>query len=52
MRKFKVTYLSGQSLIMLGESLDQVTKLAEQGIAWFKIGRPHVGIASVIEVTK
>ena len=52
MRKFKVTYLSGQSLIMIGESLDQVTKLAEQGIAWFKIGRPHVGIASVIEVSK
>jgi hypothetical protein len=52
MHKFKVTYLSGQSLIMLGESLDQVTQLAEQGIAWFKIGRPHVGIASVVEVTK
>jgi hypothetical protein len=52
MKSYKVTYLSGQSLIMLGESLDQVTKLAEQGIAWFKVGRPHVGIASVIEVKK
>jgi hypothetical protein len=52
MKSYKVTYLSGQSLIMKGESLDQVTELAEKGIAWFKIGRPHVGIASVIEVTK
>jgi len=52
MREFKVTYLSGQSLIMLGESLAQVTQLAENGIAWFKVGRPWVGIASVVEVTK
>jgi hypothetical protein len=50
MRKFKVTYLSGQSLIMRSDSLEQAKELAEQGIAWFKIGRPHVGIASVTEV--
>ena len=50
MKSYKVTYLSGQSLIMRSESLDKAKELAERGIAWFKIGRPHVGIASVTEV--
>jgi hypothetical protein len=51
MRAFKITYLSGQSVIVKGHTLDQVAKSAEADIAWLKRGRPHVGIASVIEVT-
>lgn len=50
MKKFLVTYLSGQTLIFKGESLEQVAKQAEDSIAQFKIGRPHVGIASVVAV--
>lgn len=52
MREFKVTYLSGQSLIFLGDSIEEVTAFAEATIAKFKIGRPHVGIAKVEAVTK
>ena len=52
MKKFQITYLSGQSVILMGDSLEQVSKEAEKAIAWLKIGRPHVGIASVIEVNK
>jgi hypothetical protein len=51
MRTYKITYLSGQSVIVRGDSLDQVAKTAEADIAWLKKGRPHVGIASVVEVT-
>jgi uncharacterized RmlC-like cupin family protein len=51
MQKFKITYLSGQSVIVIGETLEQVAKLAEQDIAWLRKGRPHVGIKSV-EVAK
>lgn len=51
MKNFRVTYLSGQSLIMTGKSVEAVAKLAYEGIAKFMIGRPHVGIASVVEVT-
>ncbi len=50
MKKFQITYLSGQSVIMLGNSLDEVAQSAERTIAWLKAGRPHIGIASVIEV--
>ena len=52
MKRFKITYLSGQSLILLGDSLDEVTKSQEQSLAWLKVGRPWVGIASIIEVSK
>jgi hypothetical protein len=48
-KKFVVTYLSGQSLIYYAPTLEEATKLAEDGIAWFKVGRPHVGIKSVKE---
>jgi hypothetical protein len=48
MKKFKVTYLSGNTLIYRADSVEHARELAEQGIATFKIGRPHVGIASVV----
>lgn len=50
MKSYLVTYLSGQSVTILSDSLEQAKISAEQGIAWFKIGRPHVGIASVVAV--
>jgi hypothetical protein len=50
MKKFKVTYLSGQSLITNGDSVEQVALEAWAAIASFAIGRPHVGIQSVEEI--
>jgi hypothetical protein len=50
MKKFKVTYLSGQSLITKGDSVEQVALEAWAAIASFAIGRPHVGIQSVEEI--
>jgi hypothetical protein len=50
MKKFKVTYLSGQSLITKGDSVEQVALRESAAIAKFAIGRPHVGIRSVEEV--
>jgi hypothetical protein len=49
-KKFVVTYLSGQSVIYYAPNLEQATKSAEDGIAWLKVGRPHIGIKSVKEV--
>ena len=48
-KKFVVTYLSGQSVIFYAPTLEEATKIAEDGIAWLKVGRPHVGIKSVKE---
>jgi uncharacterized RmlC-like cupin family protein len=48
-KKFVVTYLSGQSVIFYASTLEEATVTAEAGIAWLKIGRPHVGIKSVKE---
>lgn len=48
-KKFVVTYLSGQSVVFFAASLEEATATAEAGIAWLKIGRPHVGIKSVKE---
>ena len=50
MKKFKVTYLSGQSLLTTGDSVEQVALEAWAAIASFAIGRPHVGIQSVEEI--
>jgi hypothetical protein len=52
MKTFKVTYLSGQSLLTKGDTVEQVAKDAWAAIAQFAIGRPHVGIKSVEEVSK
>ena len=52
MRRYKITYLSGQHVIVIGDTLKQVAERAEADIAWLKKGRPHVGIASVIEVSR
>jgi hypothetical protein len=52
MKTFRITYLSGQSLLAKGSSLAAVAASAEAGIAQFKIGRPHVGILAVEEVKK
>jgi uncharacterized RmlC-like cupin family protein len=49
-KKFVVTYLSGQSVIYYASTLEEATETAEKGIAWLKVGRPHVGIKSVKEV--
>ena len=50
MHTFKITYLSGQSLLTKGDNLAEVKKQAEAEIAKFAIGRPHVGIKSVEQV--
>lgn len=50
MKKFKVTYLFGQSLITKGDTLEQVALEAWAAIEKFAIGRPHVGIRSVEEM--
>jgi hypothetical protein len=47
MKTFKITYLSGNTLLAKGETAEQVAKEAWAGIAKFAIGRPHVGIKSV-----
>ena len=52
MKDYKITYLSGQSVILRGFTLEQVANKAESDLAWLKVGRPWVGIASVIEVSK
>jgi hypothetical protein len=48
-KKFVVTYLSGQSVIFYASTLEEAQATAEAGIAWLKIGRPHVGIKTVKE---
>jgi hypothetical protein len=50
MNTFRITYLSGQSLLTKGNTLAEVKKQAEDSIASFAIGRPHVGIKSVQQV--
>jgi hypothetical protein len=52
MKTFKVTYLSGQSLLTKGDNLEQVAADAWKAIEKFAIGRPHVGIKSVEEISK
>jgi hypothetical protein len=52
MKTFKITYLSGQSLLTIGTDVEQVAKEAWKAIAQFAIGRPHVGIKSVEQVSK
>ena len=52
MKTFRITYLSGQSLLTTGTDVEQVAKEAWLAIAKFAIGRPHVGIKSVEEVKK
>jgi hypothetical protein len=50
MKDYKITYLSGQSVIIRGVTLEQVAKKAKSDLAWLKVGRPWIGIASVTEV--
>jgi hypothetical protein len=50
MKTFRITYLSGNSLLTEGESAEQVALEAWAAIAQFAIGRPHVGIQSVEEI--
>jgi hypothetical protein len=50
MKTFRITYLSGQSLLTKGATLEQVAAEAWKSIEQFAIGRPHVGIKSVEEV--
>jgi hypothetical protein len=50
MKTFKITYLSGSSLLTKGESAEQVALEAWATIAQFAIGRPHVGIKSIEEI--
>jgi hypothetical protein len=50
MKTFKITYLSGQSLLTKGKTVEQVAAEAWKAIEQFAIGRPHVGIRSVEEV--
>ena len=50
MKTFKITYLSGNTLLTKGNEAEQVAKEAWLAIAKFAIGRPHVGIRSVEEV--
>lgn len=52
MKTFRITYLSGNSLLTKGDTVEQVALEAWAAIASFAIGRPHVGIKSVEEVTK
>jgi hypothetical protein len=52
MKTFKITYLSGNSLLTKGNTVEQVAKEAWEAIAKFAIGRPHVGIKSIEEVSK
>jgi hypothetical protein len=47
MHTFKITYLSGQSLLTKGDTVEQVAKEAWLAIEKFAVGRPHVGIKSV-----
>jgi hypothetical protein len=49
-KTFKVTYLSGQSLLTKGDTVEQVAIDAWKAVEKFAIGRPHVGIRSVEEV--
>ena len=50
MKTFRITYLSGQSLLTKGATVEQVAAEAWKAIEQFAIGRPHVGIKSVEEV--
>ena len=50
MKTFRITYLSGNSLLTSGTTAEQVALEAWAAIAQFAIGRPHVGIRSVEEV--
>ena len=52
MKTFKITYLSGNSLFTTGTDVEEVAKEAWAAIAQFAIGRPHVGIKSVEEISK
>jgi uncharacterized protein YlzI (FlbEa/FlbD family) len=47
MNTYKVTYLSGQSILTKGNNIEQVRAEAEATIAKFAKGRPWVGIKSV-----
>jgi hypothetical protein len=50
MHTFKITYLSGNTLLTKGDNVEQVAKDAWLAIEKFAIGRPHVGIKSVEQV--
>jgi len=50
MHTFKITYLSGNTLLIKGDNVEQVAKDAWLGIEKFAVGRPHVGIKSVEQV--
>ena len=52
MKTFRITYLSGQSLLAKGTTVEQVAAEALKAIEQFAIGRPHVGIKSVEEINK
>ena len=47
MHTFKITYLSGNTLLTKGDNVEQVAKDDWLAIEKFAIGRPHVGIKSV-----
>lgn len=51
-KKFSVNYLSGQSVLVYGDSLEEVTERETALIEGFKRFNPNIGIADISEVAE